>query len=452
MNYPRWLVVFCLFIITLGFQNCGQEFQSKLSRLSQTDLPLSDSELEVCSASLKEELASLKSEDLFRINTSYDVYLNTIYYREAIIPEADICSFQALNYIAAKDNNHVYYANQIIEEADPETFEILNDCFFKDNKQVYYCVDRSHIEVFSGLEPESISVLGDRLITNGSQLYTSLGVVEDPIIDIATMQRLNEYVLADESHVYAMTGSDIIPLVVADGLLPSALQLIGGPFFADNQNVYIYSPQHGDVRVVDGADPNEAEHLGGQFLRSGDMIFNGASPHFIDIIDPSTFELLGMLYARDSSAVYQINLGVIEGADPETFRVVSFYLAYDQNNYYSYSSAISVPVSGVEPRHVFSVYWDIGGFLYQEVEAGILEDYVLSEFVPLGFKFHKSNRAVYNGTILLEGMSLEVTHALNFRYLKSATQVFYYGLVNEVETLIGVDIPSFETIGVFTGK
>ena len=71
-----------------------------------------------------------------------------IYYEERKLKNADLNSFEVLDWCYAKDQNKVYYYDKVIEGADPCTFKILfNDDYSKDDNFVYYLGRKTEEEV-----------------------------------------------------------------------------------------------------------------------------------------------------------------------------------------------------------------------------------------------------------------------------------------------------------------
>jgi len=63
--------------------------------------------------------------------------------------------------------------------------------------------------------------------------------------------------------------------------------------------------------------------------------------------DPATFQLVGEFYAKDAQRVYT-NGGIIEGADPATFRVLNGPAGCSCDAQHAYS--MSTRIDGVDPK------------------------------------------------------------------------------------------------------
>ncbi|MBT6506066.1 DKNYY domain-containing protein, partial [Candidatus Woesearchaeota archaeon] len=61
-----------------------------------------------------------------------------IYHYDNILSNADIKTFEVLEYGYAKDKNHVYSYSNLISEADSETFQVVGGFFAKDKKNVFF--------------------------------------------------------------------------------------------------------------------------------------------------------------------------------------------------------------------------------------------------------------------------------------------------------------------------
>lgn len=123
------------------------------------------------------------------------------------IKEADLETFEVLNYDYAKDKNHVYRYEKIIEEADPSTFEFLNGSYSKDENNVYE--ERS--TYFPGwkikwADPSTFQVLEISTYAKDKNFVYWLGnVIEeaDPLTFTVIIWSL--YFWKDKNHVYHLS-------------------------------------------------------------------------------------------------------------------------------------------------------------------------------------------------------------------------------------------------------
>ena len=78
--------------------------------------------------------------------SSYYVSWNKVYYKNTVVMDADINTFENISYSTdscehrdyGKDNKNVYFKNLKVEGADPESFVILEQGYYKDKRYVYF--------------------------------------------------------------------------------------------------------------------------------------------------------------------------------------------------------------------------------------------------------------------------------------------------------------------------
>lgn len=93
-----------------------------------------------------------------------------------------------------------------------------------------------------------------------------------------------------------------------------------------------------------GAYYRDKNHIYHTFGTSGGSNFSIA-----DDADVSTFKILNDCYAKDKNHVYEFRFGVIEGADPLTFKYLKDECyAKDKNGYYSGNQLLSDESIGIE--------------------------------------------------------------------------------------------------------
>lgn len=93
-----------------------------------------------------------------------------------------------------------------------------------------------------------------------------------------------------------------------------------------------------------GAYYRDKNHIYHSFGTSGGSNFSIAEE-----ADVATFKILNDCYAKDKNHVYEFRFGIIEGADPSTFKYLKDdCYAKDKNGYYSGNGLLSAGSIGIE--------------------------------------------------------------------------------------------------------
>ncbi len=232
----------------------------------------------------------------------------------------------------SKDEKAVYWLNQYrILGADPVTFHVTES---------RYALDRDHI-YFSGYAKDS-----SRLV-----LYVLDGADPDSFFAFPN------YYAKDRWHVY-------YDEEVVDGADPRTIQPIGDTYdayakdvyFAYNRGQRIPNVDAWTFRIVPKSEMGSiyTEDKKRVMLRTFFHTDDGKSKYETrDIVgaDPSTFQVLGGIYAKDERHVY-FGTRIIDGADVATFRVyrdnvrerVSEYTLDSHSVYFE-----GKPIDGADP-------------------------------------------------------------------------------------------------------
>lgn len=199
----------------------------------------------------------------------------------------------------AKDRNHVYYRGKIMEGADPATFKPKNIFYSTDQNSIFY----EH-----------------RFLSHASP---------------ASLRILKNYYALDSDSVYWRG------LAIA-GANPEAFKALGKSYARDDRRGYL-----------DGR-PFEVENPAG--FRVIDFLwgYDGRGYYFrgvkVEGADYATFEIVydgyssSSSYAKDKNRVYYcrtsggISVGVVEGADPATFKLTGYHksVGMDRSGYYKF--------------------------------------------------------------------------------------------------------------------
>jgi len=97
-----------------------------------------------------DSLISIPYQNIDNLTILEDKFLlfdNNVIYDGVRITNADVSSFEVIQYPYSKDKNHVFYHGDVIEKADPKTFSIF--------KKSYYSKDKNHVFVYGKLLKEA---------------------------------------------------------------------------------------------------------------------------------------------------------------------------------------------------------------------------------------------------------------------------------------------------------
>ncbi|MDR2882839.1 MAG: DKNYY domain-containing protein [Alistipes sp.] len=215
---------------------------------------------------------------------------NRVYHSGDVVAGADVDTFLPIDSHYAVDKNHVFAYNKIFEGADPATFHVLDDDYALDADSVWFR-DEALVGTIAGADSETFEILGYLYAKDKNAVYYK-GTVLPEVSDPATFRLLGEP--ERESRT------------VADFFRDVAATEDSWHEWACDKDYY-----YRDGRRVEGAD------------RATFTFFddNGKTD-----------------YAKDRAHVFYCGHPrpfLIEGADVETFEVLSHnWVARDKNNYY----------------------------------------------------------------------------------------------------------------------
>ena len=183
-----------------------------------------------------------------------------------------------------------------IEGVDAETFVILDkNGYAKDKLRVYY----------KGFPVEGADPVSFELIT--------------------------EHYGRDADHVY-------YELELVPGADPATFKVFDTQWGRDANDIYL------QYRPLDACDPSSFVLLKPDWEKDDQCVYRNLSK--VPEADPASFVVLNYYFAKDKNHVYSNDPGIIEGADPETFKVNStcYACGEDKNGCYIRNKKASCPV------------------------------------------------------------------------------------------------------------
>lgn len=239
---------------------------------------------------------------------------NKAYFQGYEIQQSDAASFEYIEGLYAKDKNHVYLGANSFSN-DPQGFEIVSRSlllsYYSKDSQFVYQANRRIEEA----DPKSFSQIKGKYYRDKNHVfYSGKKIVgADPL----TFEVLNEKYAKDKNHVFYID-------VILQGADPQSFEWLQENYSRDKQHVYLES------FLLPDSDAQTFEILEGCYSRDAKQVY--FCEHVVSQ-DPKHFEFIKwknrILFGKDSKSVYNRQKR-LEGADPETFTIVSEYYAKDK--------------------------------------------------------------------------------------------------------------------------
>jgi len=204
--------------------------------------------------------------------------------------------------------------------------------------------------------------------------------------------------------------------------------------------VYYLNPFPGNASVVDGADPSTFEILDRMYARDRARVY--LDGRALPEADPGTFEVLGRPgLARDSRRVYQRDRVI--STDPAGFALLPGGLARDDGHvYWSDGSVLSD-----DPSH-FTILSDRRDYLYaKDRRAVYVNGNVIADAEPDGFRvldggaYAVDHHGAFYFDAPIDGADAATLRTLDGPYAVDAQRVYWMGQVIE-----GADPASFAVL------
>ena len=220
----------------------------------------------------------------------YKIKADGVYYKDELIEEADIATFEYIEYRYAKDKNNIYYLGERVKNIDRLTFEYLGKGYAKDKNYVYY-------SFMKGLDSE-------------------VGIIKEA--DMETFEYLDYFYAKDKDHVYEFgevsEEEDWKTGEVSEEKDPATFEILDRYITKDKNYVYYYVPTSAKGIFRD-ADSETFEVLEDRYYKDKDNVYYDYHDYNkIEGADPVTFEVLSEGYSKDKNYVYK-NRKIVEGAD-----------------------------------------------------------------------------------------------------------------------------------------
>ncbi len=268
----------------------------------------------------------------------------SVFFKDYIIENADIPTFEPLDAHYAKDKFTVYYCkverdaqayyltkrNVIfrMKDADVTSFKLLNDGldgYAIDNKQAYF-----NGEGFEVKDVQTLQQIDNRFVKDQYQVYFDQSPIK--MANPVSFEVLNSYYAKDDTRIYyygkpyeLYNGIHEIPCEI------SSFELLDYPYSKDHVSVYYYYSK------LSKADSESFKVLGSHFSKDKNRVFieseilNGADPSSFSIIPQDEYSTEANYYSRDKNKVYW-KIKSIEKANPDKFKVIGLDYSTDGQN------------------------------------------------------------------------------------------------------------------------
>ena len=286
----------------------------------------------------------------------YKIKADGVYYKDELIEEADIATFEYIEYRYAKDKNNIYYLGERVKNIDRLTFEYLGKGYAKDKNYVYYSFMKgldSEVGIIKEADMETFEYLDNFYAKDKDHVY-ELGEVSEEENwrtgevseekDPATFEILNRYITKDKDNVYYYV------LTSAKGIFREAdsatFEILGDRYYKDKDNVYY---DYHDYNKIEGADPVTFEVLSEGYSKDKNYVYkNRKIVEGADPINCTAENLEGCKAPQELPSDYEIKADgvyyegiLIEETDPETFKYLNYHYAKDKNHVFYFRKLIT---------------------------------------------------------------------------------------------------------------
>ncbi len=337
------------------------------------------------------------SKKKVKLNESYCIDDNKVYYHYSQIEEADFEKFTALNKFFAKDKNHAYCGENIIPDADPNSFTLLGNHFSKDKNYIFEKLRKTNYEI------DSFQVLGGHYSKDKDNVVYDGKIIESAdakTFELIANQGVGNYYGRDKNYLYGQG-------IAYKGVRPDSFEIISHTISRDIKNAYYR------MKIINGADPKSIEPVpppeqkvsGGEiYSKDKNNVFYKTSK--LPNSDPGSFEIIDSYWSigKDKNQVY--NKKKVLEIDSDSFTMLSSSYFKDKNHVFFDDDIIegAHAPSFVIIDEDFDVAKD-KNFIYSEEER--YEDIDVKTFKQLEGLYSKDKYGVYYIFERIEGADPE---------------------------------------------
>lgn len=440
----------------------------------------------------KKELRDVDLKTFKIIEEDYDFAKdkNVIYYKSEKVKDVDVNSFKLESFLIAKDKDSVYFKtvdklmkiNNFSSEESEIFFQMFMPIIMKDKNGIYTLDSDMNGELttkplkIDGLDIKSLEILHENTVIyylkdKNNVYYVDYKYIETNDNEADDNDRAMEVNVkkvigadSDSFETIAFYGKDKDNMYIygkkIENVNPKTFKGISNNWlvFKDDKGIYyvLREENKNSVKELIDADLNSFEEISeNEYYRDKNSVyyFDEYDRKMTRIIgaDPKSFKSISYTFGKDKNGVYKREKK-LNGVDPNTFEEIDASYTRDKNNVY-YEEEI---MEGIDPR-TFEKFVDYiqvkdknGIYEFRkEGEKVIVKKIELPEYIDLKtlkpienyFWYSKDKNNVYFNFQKIKGADIKTFEPVNYAIGKDKTGVYY--TTQEVK---GVDMNSFEPL------
>ncbi len=237
--------------------------------------------------------------------------------------------------------------------------------------------------------------------------------------------------------------------ILVEGANTKTLKKLSKNYMTDGKRVFYFE------REIKGADPDTFQVLEHAFSKDKNHVYY-ETEKIEENINTSVVKILNKFYFKDNKNVY-LMYGKVEGADPDTFELLTDNMGYskDKNNvYYTFSVVEGADVKTFEIiKEIFAYAKDKNNLYYDGIQ--------IDKINTKDFSILSEDLIRNNNKIFFQGTPLKEIDGKKFRFLTKETRwsglsygtdeknIYVIGLMGDsdiLRTIKNVDISTFKVM------
>lgn len=192
-------------------------------------------------------------------------------------------------------------------------------------------------------------------------------------------------------------------------------------------------------KLIVGADPETFQLLSSYVAKDKNKayyLYSNKNPYAVLSNDGANFVKISEYYYKDSTKVYTDNETIVPNAKASRFVALTPYVGKSESYFYNYGYMTTYKTNIITDLKN-NFYTDGIDVYFQQIKL----DLPVNQFVSLGYQFAKSNTSLYLGSIKIPNIDLSSLRILTGSYFKDKNRVFF-----ETKQITGADPVSFHLI------
>jgi hypothetical protein len=257
------------------------------------------------------------------------------------------------SYLA--DKNFVYFYGSKLENADVNTFELLDFGYAKDKNSVYFSGDSTKME---GVEAESFQVLNEYYTKDKNAVYFGAGdymwsIQQVKNVDVETFETIDgqAFYAKDKNNIYFSDGGAIAKVI--ENTDPQTFEVLGNNYSKDKNSVYSKD------KLMPNADLDSFKLLKHHYAKDEANVYYGDK--ILTDADPSTFKIITYQLTKDDNNLYESGIKMSD----DNFQAWNVYEDSEAGFRFNYPSSSVLEDNAVWDKEIYH-------FLQQEESDGLL--------------------------------------------------------------------------------